>query len=202
MKTIVWDIDDVLNNVTRMWLECSWLPAHPDCTVKYEDLTENPPHKLLEVTREEYLSSLDEFRISLAAKTMIPDALLIEWFRNNGLRFRHIALTARPRETVSPAIEWVLRYFGQWLQTFSFVPAKRPGEPPGNPDRDKADFLSWLGKADYFIDDSMDNVTAAGNMGISAFLTAQPWNSSRLTLMDILEFIMKENNPAQEKAGV
>jgi hypothetical protein len=152
MKTIVWDIDDVLNDCTKTWLETFWLPAHPGCKLKYGDLTENPPHRLLKVEREEYLHSLDKFRLSPQARAMVPDDHLINWFRINGARFRHIALTARPRKTVFSAIDWVLQYYSEWFQTFSFVPAERPGEPPGHPDLNKSDFLAWLGKADYFID--------------------------------------------------
>lgn len=187
MKTIVWDIDDVLNDCTKIWLEGCWRPDHPDCTLKYEDITENPPHRLLGVTKEEYLRSLDGFRLSPAAQAMIPDAHLTNWFQNNGIRFRHIALTARSRKTVFAAIDWVLQYYSEWFQTFSFVPAARQGEPPGHPDRGKGDFLAWLGKADYFIDDSNDNVLAARQLGIAAFLVSRPWNKGGLTIEDILE---------------
>jgi hypothetical protein len=192
MKTVIWDIDDVLNDSTRIWLEKSWLPAHPECMLKFEDLTENPPHRLLGVTREVYLESLDEFRLSPQAGAMIPDAHLLSWFRKKGSGFRHIALTARPRKTVSPAIEWMLLYFGEWFQTFSFVPAERLGEAPGHPDHDKASFLSWLGKADYFIDDNNENVKAARHLGITAYLVSRPWNSDGLTLRDIVENELKK----------
>jgi hypothetical protein len=122
---------------------------------------------------------------------MIPDNYLINWFGQHGVQFRHIALTARPRKTVFTAIDWVLKYFSEWFQTFSFVPAERYGEPPGHPDRDKNDFLSWLGKADYFIDDHPGNVTAAQKLGIAAFLVARPWNSGGITLRDIMETGLK-----------
>jgi hypothetical protein len=187
MKTIVWDIDDVLNDCTKRWLENCWLPAHLDCLLEFEHISENPPHRLLGVKKEEYLVSLDGFRMSLQARAMIPDPYLIHWFKTSGHRSRHIALTARPRKTVSPAIEWVLRYFGEWIQTFSFVPAERPEEPPGHPDHEKVAFLSWLGKADYFIDDSWGNVKAAKQLGIETFLVARPWNSGGSTLKHILE---------------
>jgi hypothetical protein len=192
MKTIVWDIDDVLNDSTRTWLEQWWLPAHQGCTLRYEGMTENPPHTLLGVTREEYLESLDQFRLSPQAGAMMPDARLMAWFRKSGSLFRHIALTARPRKMVCPAFDWVLRHFGEWFQTFSFVPAGRPGEAPGHPDFDKDGFLSWLGKADYFIDDNSENVKAARDLGIKAFLVSRPWNSGSLTLGDILENELKE----------
>jgi hypothetical protein len=191
MKTIIWDIDDVMNDSARTWLEKCWLPTHPGCMLKFEGLAENPPHRLLGIHKEEYLKSLDEFRLSPQAGAMIPDAHLLEWFRKNGSRFRHIALTARPRKTVSPAIDWMLRYFGQWFQTFSFVPSERPGEAPGHPDNQKNDFLAWLGKADYFIDDNSDNVNAARHLGIAAFLVSRPWNSGGMALGDIVKEELK-----------
>lgn len=192
MKTIVWDIDDVLNDCTRIWLESFWLPVHPNCSLKYEDITENPPHRLLGVKKEEYLDSLDRFRLSPLAQAMTPDTHLMNWFRNSGVRFRHIALTARPRKTVFSAVNWMLQYYGEWFQTFSFVPAERSGESPGHPDRDKSDFLLWLGKADYFVDDHPENVTAAGKLGVKAFLVARPWNSGGLRIDDILETEFEE----------
>lgn len=192
MKTIVWDIDDVLNDLTQQWLEKCWLTSHPECTVRFEDLEENPPHRVLGISSAEYLASLDAFRLSPIVGAMLPDALLMTWFRDNGIRFRHIALTARPRKTVSPAIDWMLRYFGEWFQTFSFVPAARPGEAPGHPDHNKAAFLEWLSKADYFIDDNTENVKAARHLGIAAFLVSRPWNSEGLTLGDIVENKLKD----------
>lgn len=192
MKTIVWDIDDVLNDCTKTWLENCWRPAHPGCTLKYEDITENPPHRLLCVKRDEYLDSLDRFRLSPQARAMVPDAYLMNWFKKCGFRYRHIALTARPRKTVFSAIDWVLQYYSEWFQTFSFVPAERHGEPPGHPDRDKSDFLAWLVKADYFVDDHPGNVMAAKKLGIEAFLVARPWNSGGLALEDIVETRLKK----------
>ncbi len=52
LKTIVWDVDDVLNDLMGSWffLGCQ---DHPECAVTYEDLKEKPPqgsrghHRLL-----------------------------------------------------------------------------------------------------------------------------------------------------------
>jgi hypothetical protein len=192
MKTIVWDIDDVLNDCMRMWLEKDWLPLHRGCILKYEDLTENPPNRLLGAAMTEYLESLDKFRLSSYANEMIPDAEVLKWFKFYGTSFRHIALTARPRQSVSPAIIWMLRHFSEWFQTLSFVPSERPGESPGCPDRTKGEFLAWLGKADFFIDDSPQNIHEAESLGIQTFLVARPWNNSRLTLVDILNILGEE----------
>ena len=186
LKTIVWDIDDVLNDSTRTWLDHYWRPGHPGCAMQYEQLTENPPHRLLDITRDDYLTSLDAFRLSPQAAAMRPDAKLIAWFQENAMRYRHIALTARPRKTAAAAFNWVLLYFGNWFQTFSFVPAERKGEAPGHPDRDKAGFLSWLNRADYFIDDNSGNVEAARCLGIKSFLVSRPWNSGGCPLEQII----------------
>ena len=187
MKTIIWDIDDVLNDLTRSWLENAWLPAHPECSINYADLTENPPHILLGIDKADYLESLDAFRLSAQAQSMVPDSHLMEWFSAHGKNFRHIALTARPRKTVAAAIAWVLKHYGRWFQTFSYVPAQRPGDPMGHPDKEKHEFLSWLSNADVFIDDSPRNVEDAGRLGIQTFLAAQPWNNSNRAMIDILK---------------
>ncbi|MBN2124208.1 MAG: hypothetical protein JW821_07940, partial [Deltaproteobacteria bacterium] len=96
MKTIIWDIDDVLNDMMRTWFEDRWFPSHPGCTLVYDGITENPPHALLGVTLSEYLSSLDEFRLSREAGEMAPVPEVMDWFRTHGERFRHMALTAAP----------------------------------------------------------------------------------------------------------
>jgi hypothetical protein len=193
MKTIVWDVDDALNDLMKTWFEFSWLPSHPECRLRYENLSENPPDKLLNIERVEYLDSLDRFRLSSQAANMSPDVNVVNWFEKYGTRFRHIALTARPRRTVSPLVEWMMRHFGNWFQTFSFVPSERPGEPPGHPDRNKRDVLSWLAKVDYYIDDSPENVKAAEQLGITAFAVARPWNRSKTMMGEILETIRSEN---------
>jgi len=190
MQTIVWDIDDVLNNLMQSWFEESWLPSHPDCRLSFIEITENPPHRLLGVDSTHYLDSLDQFRLSTEADRMIPDAFLLEWFRKYGPRFRHIALTARPVNTISPAVQWTLRYFGSWFQSFGFVPAKRPDATFSGPDKTKEQYLAWLGKADYFIDDSSDNISAATSLGIQAFLVKRPWNRGGSEIQDILGRIL------------
>jgi hypothetical protein len=188
-KTIVWDIDDVLNNLTKKWFETEWLLVHSDCPLVYPQLTANPPHGLLGVSKEEYLESLDKFRLSPGAAAMVPDKILLDWFLEFGDRYRHIAMTARPRDSVYPAIKWLLDHFGEWFQNFSFVPSERPEQTSRQPDRNKGDYLAWLGKADYFIDDNTENYLAAKELGIRSFLVSQPWNKSDLSLGDILRII-------------
>jgi hypothetical protein len=40
---------------------------------------------------------------------------------------------------------------------------------------------------DYFVDDSPQNVSDAGKLGIEAFVFPQPWNRTELTVNEILE---------------
>jgi hypothetical protein len=133
--------------------------------------------------------------LSPQAALLKPDGDVLEWFRAHGGRFRHVALTARPRNTVAPVLQWLLMHFGAWFQTFSYVPAERPGQSSRQPDSSKADYLEWLGHADVFIDDNPENCLSAQHMGILTFLRAQPWNRSSLGLNDILSRLVDRPGP-------
>jgi hypothetical protein len=124
---------------------------------------------------------------------MKPNTEIIRWFDNWGGKYRHLALTARSIKTVSPAVKWLLHHFGDWFQTVSFVPSQRPDEHPKQPDKSKREFLAWLGKADYFIDDHAENVIGTADLGVRPFLVSQPWNDSSLKLIEILKIINDEN---------
>jgi hypothetical protein len=187
MKTIVWDIDDVMNDLTRAWFETAWLPGHRECRLTYDELKVNPPHEQLGIQKAEYLASLDRFRVSAGAAGCAPDPMLQAWFAANGDRFRHVALTARPQHTITPAVGWLMTHFGAWFQTIGFVPSDRPGQNSNQADRTKGDYLAWLAHAEVFIDDLAENCRAAERLGIQSFLRAQPWNDSRMSLKDILE---------------
>jgi FMN phosphatase YigB (HAD superfamily) len=173
LKTIVWDVDDVLNDLMRSWF-LLWCQDHPGCAVGYEDLKENPPHEVLGVTMDSYLQSLDEFRLSSLYQTLAPIREVRDWFLQNGTRFRHIALTAVPLRVASLSAQWVLRNFGIWIRTFHFVPSKRKEDAIPQYDRDKEDVLQRLGIVDLFIDDNAEYVAAAQNVGINALLFPRP----------------------------
>jgi FMN phosphatase YigB (HAD superfamily) len=184
--TIVWDVDDVLNNLMFSWFHTAWLPAHYGCAVSYRDLTENPPHRVLGISQQEYLDSLDAFRLSDAASQMTPNPEVLEWFRARGAGFRHMALTARPLSTAPRLSEWLFRHFGAYIRAFGVVPTRRQnGEPVY--DTNKAEFLEWLGKADVVVDDSPANLAAAQRLGIRGVLYPQPWNGSTLSVAATLQ---------------
>jgi hypothetical protein len=187
MKTIAWDVDDVLNDLMRRWLEDAWLPAHPSCRVTYQALTENPPHAVLGVSLEEYLASLDAFRLSPAAGAMEPVPEVFEWFTRHGPRAQHVALTAAPQHTVYESAAWVMRHFGGWIRTFAFVPSPRPGVSSPCYETSKDEYLATRGRVDVFVDDNPAHVEAARRRGIAALLVPRPWNGEEATLEQTLE---------------
>ncbi len=185
MRTIVWDVDDVLNDLMHAWFTSVWKPAHPESKLSYQNILENPPYQSLGITRPEYLASLDEFRLSEQARRMQPNAAVLKWLRSYGDSYRHVALTARPLESAPAAAEWVFRHFGEYFRCFGVVPS-RVGGPAPLYDRDKGDFLEWLGRADFFVDDSAENIALAQRAGIQAILYPQPWNGATHTPGDVL----------------
>jgi hypothetical protein len=190
MVTVAWDVDDVLNELMRFWFEKKWITEHPKVRLKYVEITENPPHKLLGVSKEEYLTSLDEFRLSIKYKKMQPVPEVKNWFVHYGKFFRHIALTAAPLSCTPISAAWVIRHFGYWVRSFSFVPSQRKRENLPQYDKTKGDLLRWWGKADILVDDSISNVEEAQSMGMQAILMPQPWNNSKLTTEQTLELLM------------
>ena len=190
MLTIVWDVDDVLNDLMRSWFAEAWKPLHPRCELSYSDITENPPDHLLGVARSEYLSSLDTFRASERARRMAPNSVVLEWFQEFGAGYRHLALTARPLESTPSVAEWLFRHFGAYIRGFCVVPTRLAAGLPTY-HRHKADFLQWFGKADILVDDSKENLRQAAELGVRGVLYPQPWNRSSQTVQQALESLAK-----------
>jgi FMN phosphatase YigB (HAD superfamily) len=179
MRTIAWDVDDVLNDLMKNWLENEWLKKHPECGASYATLRSNPPLEETGADKAQYLESLDRFRQGRYATEVAPSEKMLAWFERNGGRFRHLALTAVPLTCASISAAWVMRHFGRWIRCFQFVPSTREGEPIPMMDANKAEFLKWLGKEDaVLVDDSRENVAAAREAGFDAFLFPRPWNGS------------------------
>ncbi|MEM5786778.1 MAG: hypothetical protein AAGU11_05625 [Syntrophobacteraceae bacterium] len=181
MKTIIWDVDDVLNDLMKEWF-MDYSLSHATCSHTYDRLTDNPPHALLGISREEYLESLDTFRLSGKVEKMRPVGEVFEWFCRNGDRFHHVALTATPLCAGSISAGWVMRHFGRWIRSFNVIPSPRTGEKVFCYHETKADFLRWWGKGDILVDDSTENVTGALALGLKAVLFPRPWNGSTLTM--------------------
>ena len=186
MLTIVWDVDDVLNDLMYQWFTHCWRPQTPSCRLPYAELSGNPPDEALGITRAEYLNSLDAFRKTDRALNMQPNADVLAWLEEQGARFRHIALTARPLESAPDVTHWVMRHFGAWIRCVGVVPTRTPENVPIY-DRTKGDYLKWLHCGDIMVDDSMENVAQAQALGIKTLLYPQPWNNSPLSVATILK---------------
>ena len=186
MLTIVWDVDDVLNDLMYQWFSFCWLPQNPGCRIAYTELIGNPPDEALGISRATYLRSLDAFRKTDHALNMKPNPEVLEWMREHGDNFRHVALTARPLETAPDVAHWVMRHFGPWIRSFGIVPSRIPSDLPIY-DRSKGDFLRWLRCGDLLIDDSPENVRQAQELGMKSLLYPQPWNGSPHTVSTLLK---------------
>lgn len=185
MLTLVWDVDDILNDLMVQWFLYGWLVEHPDCSISFDGLTSNPPHTVLGVERAAYFESMDRFRGTERAVNMTPDPEVLAWFREHGHRYRHLALTARPLETAPDVAHWVMRHFGAWIRCFGVVPS-RPDSGIPVYDQTKGEFLAWCRLGDVLIDDSTENILQAASLGLRTFQPAQPWNSSNLSIAAVL----------------
>jgi hypothetical protein len=185
MLTVVWDVDDILNDLMFQWFTYGWMAEHPDCTIAFSGLTANPPHAVLGVERSEYLESMDRFRRSERACNMIPQADVLDWFRERGGEYRHVALTARPLETAPDVAHWVMRHFGAWIRCFGVVPTRTDAGVPVY-DRTKGEYLAWLGRGDVLVDDATENILQAQALGLKTLQATQPWNNSTMTIPALL----------------
>jgi FMN phosphatase YigB (HAD superfamily) len=158
------------------WFDSVWIPNHPGELLRYASVSQNPPHGLLGVSREEYLSSLDEFRLGPGYAQLPPNPDVLSWLVAEGGRCRHVALTATPLRAVPATAAWVLRHFGRWIREFAFIPAERSGETLPTYDADKGEWLARHGGSSVLVDDSPQNIAAARAAGISTLSWPRPWN--------------------------
>ena len=185
MLTIVWDVDDVLNDLLLQWFTHCWLQEQPTCKLSYRELTANPPHGVLGISSDEYLLSLDNFRKTERALSMQPNREVMAWMRQHGEKFRHIALTARPLESAPNVAEWVIRHFGAWIRCVGIVHTRIDHQFPVY-DRTKGEFLDWVKCGDVMVDDSTENTKQAQSRGLKTLLYPQPWNESPMSVEELL----------------
>jgi hypothetical protein len=190
-RTVVWDVDDVLNDLMRVWLDIVWTPAHPAQVMRYEDIRENPPHGLLGISAHEYLASLDDFRLGAGYSQQAPNPDILAWLQEHGRRCRHVGLTATSLRAAPTSAAWVLGNFGRWIREFAFIPALRAGEELPIYDADKGAWIARLGPSLILVDDSPENVAAATACGAAALCWPRPWNESRATVNEVLEALTR-----------
>lgn len=198
IRTVVWDVDDVLNDLTRSWFDSVWMPDHPGEALHHTDVSENPPHGLLGVSRETYLSSLDEFRLGSGYARLKPNPDILTWLVAEGLSCRHVALTATPLRAAAPTAAWVLHNFGRWIREFAFIPAERYAERLPTYDTDKGAWLARHSASSVLVDDSPQNIAAARAAGIATLLWPRPWNdgvTTAETLRALSRFVVTGESP-------
>lgn len=184
MKVIMWDVDDVLNDLMGDWFSLSWLPAHPNCTLKYSGMTKNPPHELLGVTKSEYLDSLDAFRQS-SFKELKPLPEMLEWFSLYGNKAEHRVVTAVPTNASHYSAEWVFRHFGTWIHSFNIVPSPREGQEDHGV-KSKSEYIRTFSRVDLVVEDNLDTIRSMKELGIETVTIPRPWNSASGTLAESL----------------
>jgi len=191
MKTLAWDVDDVLNSLMRAWFDDLRNNQAREIKIGYDQLVENPPHALLGMTLNQYLGSLDAFRLSGRYAQLEPNREILNWFNAHGHCCRHLALSAVPLVAAPVSSAWVLKHFGRWIRTFAFVPSKRAGEKIPEYDHSKADFIGRHGKIDILLDDNPEHIEQAVQIGIKGMLITQPWNGGKLKLPETLASLTK-----------
>lgn len=198
IRTVVWDVDDVLNDLMRSWLVSVWAPDHPSASARYADLDKNPPDELLGLSRTEYLFSLDEFRLGTGYALLEPNPAILTWLEGEGRHCRHIALTATPLSAAPATASWVLRHFGRWIREFAFIPAAREGEILHTYDANKGAWLAGRGLSWVLVDDSPLNLAMARASGVAALPWPQPWNdgvSATETLQALSRYVVGGDAP-------
>lgn len=185
MKVVIWDVDDVLNDLMGEWLKRSWRKMNPNCSLEYPMLTRNPPHELLGVPKGQYLDSLDAFRQN-HFMDLKPLPEMQDWFHSYGHKARHIAVTSVPLKASHLSASWVFSHFGRWIRSFHVVPSPRPGDlsETGNPT--KAEFIYAFSKADLVVEDNPETITSLRQKGINTLTVPRPWNRSAETVGDTL----------------
>ena len=186
---ILWDVDDVLNQLMKEWLK-NWHrqegAGRPH--VSFDQLTENPPYNQVGISLQEYHQLLDKFRNSPAGRDLIPNKQVLQWFNQYGRGHIHIALTARPVLTMSNQAAWIYDHFGQWIQSVVAVAPvrKHVGNQQPAAFQTKAAYAQWLGKPSVLIDDNQENIASVKGICSFALLFPRPWNESRQRVDEVL----------------
>ena len=167
----------------------SWLNhwnQRNNSNVILKDLKENPPHEILRISKETYFNSLDDFRNSKSGKYVLANSIITNWFNNHGNKFKHVACTARPIETMPNQAWWIYYNFGQWINTVHATGADRDNKGDYQTGS-KADFISCFDSKVIFIDDSKENINSVSEIGTDTILYPQPWNTSAYSKEEFIE---------------
>jgi hypothetical protein len=195
MLHICWDIDDVLNDLTKEWFNdyCKKNEKfnHIIIKEKYQDLIQNPPHKILKINKLFYLNSLDYYRYNLYTY-LKPNQKILDWFKKNGHKAHFSVLTMTPGGYADIVAKWLFSYFGLWIRSFNFIPSEREGKQEPIYDGTKANW-NIRNKTDIFIDDSEKNIyeTKSRCPKVKTILYKQPWNNG-IEVEKVLQILDEE----------
>ena len=180
---LIWDIDDVLNTLMQQYVAYG-LPENAK-KLSYKELTENPPHDLLGISKEDYLFSLDRVRAG-GFYNLPPRSEIMAFFAECGHLFDHIVLSAVPLRFMEKSSAWVLHYFGEWIQNCLFIPSVRPDCcVKSQIFFSKAQAVEFFGQRAVLIDDSVKNVEETLVSGGRAVYFPAPWNREKNTGIDV-----------------
>ncbi len=172
MKLIYWDCDDVLNELMKNWL--MYFNLTTGKTFCYTDIIENPPYQILNISKNDYLLSLDSYRLNYYNKLQ-PNKQILCWFEQNGKYFYHQIITSTSRKTAHVYANWIMKYFGNWIQTINFVYSNRNNCTSVKYFNSKKEWLKQFGiKDSIFIDDTKKNIQGIDFIHCLNF--KQPWN--------------------------
>lgn len=185
LPLIVWDVDDVLNNLMASWID-DWSYRNKK-KYRINDLIENPPNRMLKISLEEYYNDLDTFRNENNGDHIPVNKEIMVWFKEKGHLFHNIACTARSKSTRACQARWIYNNYGNWISTVNMSYSGRLKNKKDS--LNKIEFLGFLNKDLLFIDDNEDTIKEAKDMGFDTLLYPQPWNSSTITVNELINKI-------------
>ena len=109
MALVIWDIDDVLNELSARWLE--WV-NDPVITDKSQ-LTNPHFEEVLGWNRGHYLESLDRFRAERFID--LEPNRLVQSFMSRHTQVSNVLLSATPLSCAPFSAQWGFVHFGQWI---------------------------------------------------------------------------------------
>jgi hypothetical protein len=83
----------------------------------------------------------------------------------------------------------VFRNFGEWIDTFAFVPSYRKGERGSTARRSKHEFVRQFGLRGIYVDDNADAIAQLRTLGLKCVLVPRPWNGGAGSLQEAFEKI-------------
>lgn len=171
----LWDIDDVLNDLSRLCIEHTAQRLKPGIT--FAEIKNNPPLEELGCTLEEFMGILDECRQEYLFSAP-PRQEVLDFFNSFGDRFHSMTLSSCPMHLAPRSAEWVLRHFGKWIQGTLFVPSPRKHIPVNSVlFSSKAEAVIKLNAT--LIDDMPINVERVREAGGRALYFPAPWNPNK-----------------------